>query len=51
MISGEIESLRKPGKSDDDIASLIQRSSAIEISALEITENYASPEQPHKQVK
>ncbi len=44
MISDEIESLRKRGKSDDEIASIIRKNSAIEISAAEIAENYASPE-------
>ena len=45
MISDEIESLRKRGKTDEEIASIIQRNSAIEISAAEIAENYASPEE------
>ena len=45
MISDEIESLRKRGKSDEEIAAMIRQSSAIEISADEIAENYASPEQ------
>ena len=49
MISDEIESLRKRGKSDEQIADIIQRNSAIEITASEIAGNYASPEQrdPH----
>ena len=47
MISDEIESLRKRGKTDDEIASLIRDSSSIEISASEIAENYASPEERH----
>ncbi len=47
MISDEIESLRKRGKSDTEIASLIQQNSAIEITASEIAENYASPKQRH----
>jgi hypothetical protein len=47
MISDEIESLRKRGKSDADIASMIQQSSAIRISAEEIAEHYASPEERH----
>ena len=45
MISDEIESLRNRGKSDEDIADIIRKHSAIEISAAEIAENYASPEQ------
>ena len=48
MISDEIEFLRKRGKSDDEIASIIQRSSAIEITASEIAENYASPQERHQ---
>jgi hypothetical protein len=47
MIRDEIESLRKRGKSDADIAAIIQANSAIEISAAEIAENHASPEQRH----
>lgn len=47
MISDEIEILRKDGKSDEQIASLIQSSSAIQISADDIARNYASPEQRH----
>lgn len=48
MISDEIESLRKRGVTDDEIAALIQDNSAIEISAAEIAENYASPEARHQ---
>lgn len=47
MISDEIEALRTQGKSDEEIASLIRENSAIEISAAEITENYAYPEERH----
>lgn len=47
MISDEIESLRKHGKSDDEIASLFQQNSAIEITAAEINEHYAPPEERH----
>jgi hypothetical protein len=47
MISDEIESLRRRGRTDDEIASIIQNNSAIEISAAEIAENYASPEERH----
>ena len=45
MISDEIESLRTRGKSDADIASLIEANSGIRITPAEIAENYASPEQ------
>lgn len=45
MVSDEIESLRLRGKSDMEIARIIERSSAIEITAAEIAEHYASPEQ------
>lgn len=48
MISDEIESLRECGKSDDEIASIIRRNSSIEISAAEIAENYAPPEERHQ---
>lgn len=48
MISDEIESLRKRGKSDEEIASVIQQNSAIEITAQQIAENYASPEERHQ---
>ncbi len=44
MISDEIEQLRKQGKSDDEIASIIRSSSPIEITAQEISQHYAPPE-------
>ena len=47
MISDEVESLRSLGKSDDEIAAVIRDNSAIEITAGEIVEYYASPEQRH----
>ena len=47
MISDEIESLRKLGRSDHEIAAIIQANSAIRIRAAEIAENYASPGQRH----
>lgn len=51
MISDEIEQLRKQGHSDQEIAHVITTNSRIEITAAEISENYASPEQrrsPHE---
>lgn len=48
MISDEIESLRKRGKNDEEIAAIIRQNSAIEINASEIAENYASPEERHQ---
>ena len=48
MISDEIEMLRKHGKTDDQIALIIRSNSAIEITAAEIAENYASPEERHQ---
>ena len=48
MISDEIETLRQRGMSDEEIATLIQRSSSIEITASDITENYATPEERHQ---
>ena len=47
MISDEIEHLRKLGHSDEEIARVIRSNSNIEITAAEITENYASPEERH----
>jgi len=49
MISDEVESLRKRGQSDDEIASVIRSSSSIEITGGEIAEYYASPEKRHQQ--
>ncbi len=48
MISDEIEKLRSQGKTDTEIADLIKASSSIEITASEIAENYASPEDRHQ---
>ncbi len=48
MISDEIESLRKRGKTDEEIAAIIRNNSTIEISAAEIVEHYASPERRHQ---
>lgn len=48
MISDEIESLRKRGKTDNEIAEMIQQNSAIEITPQQIAENYASPEERHQ---
>ena len=45
MISDEVESLRKRGKTDEEIALIIQDNSSIEITAAEIAENYATPEE------
>jgi hypothetical protein len=47
MISDEIEQLRKLGHSDETIARTISGNSAIEITADQIAENYASPDQRH----
>ncbi len=47
MISDEIESLRRRGKSDEEIVAMIRQNSAVEITAEEIAENYASPEERH----
>ena len=47
MISDEIDSLRKLGKTDAEIVSLIGANSSIEITPDEIAEHYASPEQRH----
>lgn len=45
MLNDEIEDLRGAGKSDEDIASLIEEASGAKLSAQDIAENYASPEQ------
>lgn len=47
MISDEIETLRKQGHSDTEIAQAIRDNSAIEITPAEIAENYATPEERH----
>ena len=44
MVSDEIEKLREQGMTDDQIAGLIEKSSAIRVSAADIAENYASAE-------
>lgn len=48
MISDEIESLRKRGKTDTEIAEMIEQNSTIEITPEQIAENYASPEERHQ---
>lgn len=47
MISDEVEILRKQGHTDEEIARTIEQHSKIGITAADITENYASPEQRH----
>ncbi len=49
MISDEIEALRQRGKTDEDIARLIRDHSGINITAAEIAENYATPEERHSE--
>jgi hypothetical protein len=48
LISDEIEQLRSQGKSDDQIAAIITKNSTIQITAAEIAQNYASPEDRHQ---
>lgn len=48
MISDEVESLRKRGQSDDEIASVIRASSSIEITGGQIAEYYAPREERHQ---
>ena len=48
MISDEIEILRQRGKTDEEIASLIRSGSTIEITAAELAEHFASPEERHQ---
>ena len=47
MISDEVEALRRTGKSDAEIARMIESNSNIRISAQDISDNYAEPEQRH----
>lgn len=47
MISDEVESLRKRGKTDEEIAKIVQENSSTEITATEIAENYATSEERH----
>ncbi len=47
MISDEVEILRKQGHTDEEIARTIEAHSKIGITAAEIGENYASPEERH----
>ncbi len=51
MISDEIEALRLRGKSDQEIAALIRQNSTIAITASEIAENYAPPEERRPETK
>ena len=51
MISDVIETLRKRGKSDAEIAQLIQENSAIRITPEDIAANYASSEERHQHGK
>lgn len=44
MVSDEIEVLRKLGRSNEEIAAMICASSAIEITAAQVSEYYAPPE-------
>ena len=49
MVSDEVDALRQRGRNDEEIAEMIRQNSAIVITAAEIAENYAPPEQrsPH----
>ncbi|HEY1987416.1 MAG TPA: hypothetical protein VGG85_18525 [Terracidiphilus sp.] len=47
MISDEIESLRHQGHSDQEIAKTITENSAIAITADEVAQYYAPPEERH----
>ena len=49
MISDEIEQLRQQGKSDEEIAAIIEGSSEIKITASEIAANFATSDQRHEQ--
>ena len=45
MISDEVEALRAMGKTDADIAAMIEANSTIRITAEDIGHHYATPEQ------
>ncbi len=47
MISDEIEQHRKAGKTDQDIAAIIEQATGKRISAEAIAEHYATPDQRH----
>ena len=47
MMSDEIQALREQGRTDEQIARLIEASSSIQITVREIAENYATPEERH----
>ncbi len=47
MISDEIQTLRERGHKDDEIAQVILSNSAIKITASDIAEHYASPDDRH----
>lgn len=47
MISDEIETLRSQGKTDSDMALLIKENSQIQITAEDISANYAPPQNRH----
>jgi len=47
MISDEIEQLRKQGKTDEEIAAVIEHGSEVKVTAQEIAANYASAERRH----
>lgn len=47
MISDEVETLRKQGHTDEQIAQTIAAHSEITITPAEIAEHYASPEERH----
>lgn len=47
MVSDEIEILRKQGRSDEEIARTVFEHSSIEISARDLVDHYAPPEQRH----
>lgn len=47
MFSDEIQALRIQGRSDEQIARLVAKSSSIRITAQDIAENYATPEERH----
>ena len=47
MISDEVQALREKGWNDNQIAEHVRKSSTIDITGEEISENYAEPDERH----
>lgn len=51
MISDEIDSLRKSGKNDEEIATLIRESSSIQITGDDISDHFVPAGERHPEAK